>query len=144
VRGKKKTAAIIGFFEVIVYVVALKSVVQNLDNVLNLVVYASGFAAGNYIGGILEEKLAVGHFTVQVITKVQPLELACALRREGFGVTVVEGEGKEGPRYISNVMLKRKEFPRLMKFIDNWDKCAFVTVSDARRTKGGFIDVHKK
>jgi len=144
VRGKKKTAAAIGFFEVIIYVWALKSVVQNLDNVVNLLVYASGFAAGNVVGAIIEEKMAIGQLAVQVITKLEPIELSCSLRQEGFGVTVVEGAGKDGPRYICNVMLKRKEFQRLMNFVNKWDKSAFITASDARLTKGGFLDTNKK
>lgn len=143
VRGKKKTAGFIGFFEVSVYILALNSVVKNLDNMFNLMFYAAGFAAGNIIGGFIEEKMAIGYYVVQVITKVRPVELATALRKEGFGVTLVEGEGRDGPRFISHVMLKRKEYSHLMDFIDQWDNRAFITVSDCRRTKGGFIELKK-
>ena len=68
VRGQKLYAAIIGFFEVIIYILALGKIFSDLSNPLNLLFYALGFATGNYVGTFLEGKLAVGVFTAQVIT----------------------------------------------------------------------------
>ncbi|PKM86094.1 MAG: hypothetical protein CVU87_13155 [Firmicutes bacterium HGW-Firmicutes-12] len=139
VRGKRFYAAIIGFFEVLIYIWALGKIFSNLDNPLNIFIYALGFAAGNIVGSFIEEKLAVGILTVQVITLKSPLELTEKLRCCGYGVTVVEGMGREGVRYILQIILKRKYIPELRKEIDQWDKDAFWTIFDARQTKGGIF-----
>jgi uncharacterized protein YebE (UPF0316 family) len=139
VRGQRMYAAIIGFFEVIIYIVALDKIFANLNNPLNLFFYAAGFATGNYVGSFIEEKLAVGTFTVQVITLKEPLELTEKLRSLGYGVTVLEGMGREGKRYILQIILKRKEFVTLRKKVDEWDEDAFWTIFDARLTRGGIF-----
>jgi len=137
VRGKRLQAAAYGFFEVIVYVLALNQVFQTLNQPASLLVYALGFAAGNYVGSLLEEKLALGYLTVQAISLNCPDELATVLRLEGFGVTVLSGTGKEGTRQVLNVVLKRKDLGKLFGLVDSWDSQAFVTVFDARSTRGG-------
>lgn len=144
VRGQRLYAALIGFFEVIIYIVALNKIFDNLDNLLNLLSYAAGFATGNYVGSYLEEKLAVGTFTVQVITLKSPLELTERLRSMGFGVTVIEGIGREGTRYILQIILKRKQFGVLRREVDQWDNTAFWTIFDARLTRGGVLTRKEK
>jgi uncharacterized protein YebE (UPF0316 family) len=137
VRGKRLQAAACGFFEVIVYIFALNKVFHTLNEPGSLLFYALGFAAGNYVGSLVEEKLALGFLTVQAITLCQPEELATSLRAEGFGVTVMNGMGKEGTRQVLNVVLHRKDLGRLFDLITNWDCQAFVTVFDARSARGG-------
>jgi uncharacterized protein YebE (UPF0316 family) len=145
VRGKKYLAAAIGFFEVIVYITALGRVVSGLDNVGNLLAYASGFAAGNIAGSYIENKMALGTMMVSIIPKkVCDVELAEELRNMGYGVTMVDGMGKDGPICILNIALHRKELPVLMKYLDQADADAFITVSDARATRGGYIRKIKK
>ena len=144
VRGQKLYAASIGFVEVIIYILALGKIFSDLDNPFNLLFYALGFATGNYVGTYLEEKLAVGTFTIQVITLKSPLELTEKLREKGYGVTVIEGEGREGKRYILQIILKRKSFGALRKEIDEWDEQAFWTIFDARLTRGGVLARNRK
>lgn len=139
VRGKKFWAASIGFFEVIIYVLALKFVVDSLSDPISLIFYAFGFAGGNVVGSFVEEKMAMGILTVEVITLERPEELTAALREEGFGVTVLEGMGRQGIRHVLHIILSRKDLTKLMGIIDNWDDHAFVTVLDARTTRGGFF-----
>jgi len=143
-RGQKMYAASIGFFEVIIYITALGKIFNDLSNPFNLVAYALGFATGNYVGSWLEEKLAVGTYTVQVITLKDPLELTEMLRDKGYGVTVIEGKGREGKRYILQIILKRKSFTKLRKEIDKWDKESFWTIFDARTTRGGVFTQSRK
>jgi len=139
VRGQRIAAALIGFFETLVYILALKYVVSQLDNVWSLLFYALGFSTGNIVGSWLEEKLAIGNLTVQVITKTKPLELCARLRKEGYGVTVLEGQGRDGIRHILNIILPRKSLTKLMKQVDEWDFSAFITVFDTRAIKGGVV-----
>lgn len=143
-RGKRLIAALVGFFEVSVYMIALARVVNTLGNPINLVVYALGYATGNYLGSFIEEKMALGHLSVQVITSRaqscgEMWDLAEELRKIGFGVTVIQGYGREGVREILHISLMRKDFPKLLKEIEQLDKAAFITVMDARTTKGGWF-----
>lgn len=137
VRGKRLYAAMIGFFEVIVYITALNKVVGGLSNPANLLAYALGFATGNYVGSYIEEKLAIGLITVQIITRES--KLVGIIREKGFGVTVLEGKGKEGTRQVLMVSLSRKALPVLMEIIEQNDGAAFVTVMDTKVTLGGYF-----
>ncbi|NPV42719.1 hypothetical protein H0A61_02836 [Koleobacter methoxysyntrophicus] len=144
VRGKRAYAAFIGFFEIIIYIIALNKVVNNLDNPANILAYALGFATGNYMGSFIEEKMALGNIAAQIIPKKNGDDLQEVLRDEGFGVTVLEGMGKEGTKKILNVALKRKNLPKLLDIVNRFDDGAFITVMDARTTRGGyFMQTHK-
>lgn len=144
VRGNRLVAAGIGFFEVLIYVFALNFVFRHLDTPINLVFYGLGFAAGNLVGAWLEERLAFGYATVQVITLQQPEKLAADLRREGFGVTTVQGEGLEGKHLILYAITKRRLLHMLLGRIRAWDAQAFITVLETRTTRGGFYGRHGK
>lgn len=144
VRGKRFQAAVIGFFEVLIYILALNMVVNNLDNIFNLLVYSLGFAAGNYVGSYVEEKMALGHATVQVIPKEKDEDMAAELRKLGYGVTVITGSGREGPRRILIITIKRKSLPELMRVIDELNRDSFVTVMDTQFIHGGFWEKKAK
>lgn len=143
VRGRKVAAASIGFFETIIYVMALQKVFQTLDNPINLIVYGLAFSVGNIVGIFIEEKMAMGYLTVQIISMVNPLELCEKLREEGYGVTVITGEGREGLRYILQIILLRKKLPKLQSILEQWDPNAFSIVLDARTTKGGIATYNR-
>lgn len=137
VRGKRFLAAGIGFVEVTLYIVVLGYVVDRLNDPFSIIIYGLGFATGNIVGSIIEERMAIGFATVQVITLDNPMELAENLREAGFGVTIVEGHGREGIHPILHIILRRKRVKDLLGMIDEWDKNAFVTVLETRSTLGG-------
>jgi uncharacterized protein YebE (UPF0316 family) len=114
-------------------------VVQNLDQIGNLLMYALGFATGTYVGSYVEERMALGHVTVQVIPKDKNITLAAELREQGYGVTVVNGWGKEGTRQLLTILVKRKNLPQLMRTIDDLDHDSFVTVMETRFIHGGYL-----
>lgn len=138
-RGKSVTAAVIGFFEVSVYILALSRVIGALDHPIRLIVYASGFAAGNLLGSRIEERLALGFSTAQVISLDKSEELAEKMRQRGFGVTVLEGCGREGTHQILHILLKRRDMPCFLTIIRDIDSQAFVTVMDTRKIFGGYF-----
>lgn len=143
VRGKRLVAAIIGFFEVSIFVLALGRVLTNFDDPLNVLFYAFGFATGNYVGSTIEEKVALGYVIVQIVTEDKTL--AEILRSFGYGITIVEGHGKTGPRTVLYATLKRRNLPQFMKIVEEKSDKAFVTILDTRKTRGGFFaDVAKK
>jgi uncharacterized protein YebE (UPF0316 family) len=139
VRGERVKAACIGFFEVIIYVIALNVIFDNLNILGNLLAYAFGFAAGNYIGGRVEEKLAIGVQFIQIISMKEPLRLAGRLREIGYGVTVLEGQGRSGPQFVLQVLSDRKEMPRLFQTVADWDEDNFMVVTDAKKYRGGIM-----
>ena len=130
-RGKAVLSAFIGFFEVSIYVLALSRVIGDLDRPVLLLAYASGFAAGNYIGSLVEERLALGYATAQIISLEAAELIATNLRGQGFGVTILEGYGREGVHKILLVLLKRRGIP--------CDVNAFVSVMDTRKILGGYF-----
>lgn len=138
VRGRKVEAAIIGFFEVLIFVTALARVMGQLDNWFNVFAYAGGFATGNLVGGLVEERLALGYIATQIISLNKDLELRDAIRGSGFGLTEIPGQGKDGPRHILLVVSKRKEIPRLTSLIESIDHNAVVIMTDARRSLRAF------
>lgn len=138
-RGKSVSAAIIGFFEVTIYVLALSRVIDSLDDPLRLIIYALGFATGNLLGSRVEEHLALGFSTAQVISVDKAEELAVRMRDRGFGVTVLEGCGREGTHQILHVLLKRRDMPCFLSIIREVDNQAFVSVMDTRKIFGGYF-----
>jgi len=144
VKGKRIHAAVIGFVEVSIWILAVGTVLSNLDDPINVIMYASGFATGNYVGIMIEEKMALGSLVVQVISFKKAEELVAILRDEGYGVTVVEGYGRNGINHLLNVTIQRKQLGRLNQLLDEHDQKAFVTVMDTRAIKGGFFSRLKR
>jgi uncharacterized protein YebE (UPF0316 family) len=145
VQGRKVQAAIIGFFEVSIYVTALGKVVNSLDNIWNLLAYALGFACGNYIGITIENRIALGNLAAQVVLKADNNdELVKKLRESGFGVTVLEGHGREGTREILNLAINRKDLDKLKSIVYDYDKDAFITTSSVNPISGGYFSTIKK
>jgi len=142
-RGRSLAASLIGFIESGLYIIALSEVIKRLDHPLNMVFFAAGFAVGNYVGSFIEERIAVGYVNVQIISMEYYEKLQNRLREEGFGVTSVEGCGKDGLHQILHVLLKRRDLPKLMKMINTEDKKAFVSVIDTRKIMGGFFPKRK-
>jgi uncharacterized protein YebE (UPF0316 family) len=142
-RGQSLLASMIGFLESGIYILALGQVMQHLDNPFNMVLFAAGFAVGNYVGSNIEERIALGYVNLQVISMDCSEALQLRLREEGFGVTAVEGSGKDGRHYILNVLSKRRDLPKLMHTVNCTDEKAFTSVVDTRQIIGGFFPQRK-
>lgn len=144
-QSRKLQAAIIGFFEVIIYITALGKVVDSLDNPMSLLAYGLGFACGTYVGITVENKIALGNLAAQIILKTADnQELINILRENKFGVTIIEGQGIEGPREILNIALNRKDLEKLKELVYKFDDRAFITVSSINPVSGGFFYSVKK
>jgi uncharacterized protein YebE (UPF0316 family) len=139
VRGVKMIAPIIGFFEVLIWIVAVGTAIQHLDSPLHLIGYAAGFATGTYVGMLIEEKIAFGMSTVRVVSRHGGVELAEALRERGFGVTEFAGQGKEGAVEVVEAVLRRRDLPKVFQEVRTWDPEAFVTVEEPRAIHQGWM-----
>jgi uncharacterized protein YebE (UPF0316 family) len=139
VKGQRKIAALLGFFEVMIYLIVLGKVVGNIDKPFLIIVYCSGYASGNYVGSKIEEKLSIGRLLVQIIVKEIKCGIVDALRDAGFGVTIFEGEGMDGSSYMLNVITERKKVNELKEIINKLDCGAFLTTMDVRSSLGGYF-----
>jgi uncharacterized protein YebE (UPF0316 family) len=129
-KGYRTIAPIIGFFEILIWIVAITRIMQNLNNWVTYVAYAAGFATGNYVGMLLDEKLAIGHELIRVITKIEPLGLAERLRNAGFGVTSIRATGMQGEVGIHYIIVNRKNLKIAIGIIEQHSPTAFYTVEN--------------
>ena len=139
VRGQRKIASVLGFFEVMIYLIVLGKVVGNIDKPVLILAYCLGYATGNIVGSKIEERLSIGRLVAQIIIKDSSEGLVQCLRNAGFGVTIFEGEGKEGKSYMLNIILERKQLDSLHKVIDGCGCGAFITTMDVRASLGGYF-----
>ncbi|HEX5520900.1 MAG TPA: DUF2179 domain-containing protein [Longimicrobiaceae bacterium] len=138
-RGRKLIAPIIGVFEVLIWIIAVGSAIKHLDSVWHLAGYALGFGTGTLVGLWIEEKMAIGMATVQIISQHGGVELAEALREHGFGVTEFAGHGKEGHVEVLYAAMRRRELPVVFEQVRIWDPNAFVTVGEPRSIHRGWM-----
>ncbi len=106
-KGMKRVAPLVGFFEVLIWLMAISRIMQDLDNWACYIAYAAGFATGNFVGMFLEEKLAIGHEMIRVITRKDATKLIENLRAKGYGVTSVRAEGIEGEVAVIYIIARR-------------------------------------
>jgi uncharacterized protein YebE (UPF0316 family) len=131
-KGYRNYAPAIGFFQSLIWVITISRVMVNLENWTAYIGYAGGFALGTYVGMRLEEKLALGHELIRVITKTDASELIANLRKEGYPVTAVTGQGREGDVGILFVILKRRSIQQVVEIINDYNPKAFYTIEDMR------------
>ncbi len=147
VRGHRGVAAVIGFFEVLLWLVAVGTALEHLDSWLHVAGYAAGFAAGNYVGVWVEERFAMGTNVVRaVLPQVEHADggtagaaAAHALRESGYAVTEMHGRGRESAVEILNVVVPRKRVGEVMGIVQAYTSKAFVTVEEVRSAHGGRV-----
>ena len=139
VRGQKYLATVIGFFETLIFILAISNVLQNVGNIWNVLGYCGGFAAGTLVGLILEEKLALGYVTVQAISQSDGATVASTLRDAGYGATEVVGKGLAGNVYVVTTVVKRRNVSDIVALVNKVDKHAFVTVDNTGRVLRGHL-----
>ena len=138
-RGHRLLAAVIGFFEIIIWVVAAGQVLQNLDAWYLVVAYAGGFGAGNYIGIWMESKLAMGREMVSAISFRADGGLARLLRERGFRAIDVDADMGRGPPVdLVITVTRRRRVPELLQTILEADPEAQYSVSDIKMAHEGF------
>ncbi len=138
VRGKKSVAWILGFCQSVIFVVAITSVLSNLKNPLNVIGYAAGFATGNVVGMLIEERLAIGHILLTIISSRRGSAIADCLREAGYAVTEISARGKDGMVSVLNCSVLRKRVDQVRQLVRNVDEEAFITADDIRPITHGW------
>lgn len=137
-KGQRYLAAFISMIEVVIYVIGLGLVLDNLNEIQNLIAYAVGYGIGVVVGMKIEEKLALGYITVNVITKEYDRDLPKAIREQGYGVTSWAANGLEGDRMALQILTPRKYELKLYQMIKELDPKAFIIAYEPKTIHGGF------
>ncbi|MGQ7279789.1 DUF2179 domain-containing protein [Brevibacillus thermoruber] len=138
IKGYRLLASLLSMVEVFVYLKGLAIVLDNLDNPLNLAAYCIGWGMGVYLGCRIEEYLALGYVTLQVVVDSPELDLPAKMREHGFGVTSWVADGRDGKRLVMQVLTKRSNEQKLWMLINNLAPKAFVISFEPKHLKGGF------
>lgn len=137
-KGRRYTAAFVSMFEIVVYVVGLGLVLDNLNEIQNLVAYALGFGLGVVVGTKIEEKLALGYITVNVVSSDPNIDFTRKIREKGYGVTSWFAYGMEGDRLVMQILTPRKYELKLYENINAIDPKAFIISYEPKHINGGF------
>ncbi|PIC78842.1 DUF2179 domain-containing protein [Sporosarcina sp. P18a] len=137
-KGYRYIAATVSMIETVIYVIGLGLVLDNLDQIQNLIAYALGYGIGVIIGSKIEERLALGYITVNVITADIDKEMPAVLRRLGYGVTDSAANGLSGYRSTMQILTPRKYEVQLYKTITELDPKAFIISYEPKSIHGGF------
>ncbi len=136
-KGRKLLSSLLGFLEVLIWLIAIGQIMKNLNNIACYIAYAGGFALGNFVGITLEEKLAMGELVVRIITHKDARDLMEHLRKAGYGVTSIDAQGTTGPVHIIYTIIKRKALPEVEETIKRFNPRAFYSIEDARSVNAG-------
>ncbi|MBA3044061.1 DUF2179 domain-containing protein [archaeon] len=134
-----KLATLIGFFEILVWLLAIGHIMQNLTNFGYYIAYAGGFATGTYVGILIENKLSLGVVIVRIITKRDATELIKHLKEQNYGVTTVDAQGVPGPVKIILMVVNRHDIDDVAGIIKRFNPHAFYSVEDVRFTREGIF-----
>lgn len=129
-KGNKAVAPVLGFFEILIWLIAITRIMQNLDNIACYVAYAAGFATGNYVGLRIEQKMALGIHMFRIITQKDASSLIKSLKDHGFGATVIEAEGKDGGVHIIYSIVKRSDNQKIIEIINKFNPQAFYSIEN--------------
>lgn len=143
-KGKKNIAPILGFFEVLIWIIAISKIMQNLDNYINYVAYAAGFATGNFVGMIIEERLAMGIQMIRVFINEKGMDLVTILNSNGYGATTVEAHGAKEKIFLVYSIVHRNELAKVLHIINCFNPKAFYTIEDVKAVNEGIFNPRKQ
>jgi uncharacterized protein YebE (UPF0316 family) len=142
-KGLKHLAPVVGFFEILIWLLAIGQILANLKNPACYIAYAGGFATGNYIGIMIAEKLSLGVVLLRVVTQKNADELVSSLSSAEYGVTSVDGQGVHGSVKIIFTIVSRKEISRVIGLVKKFNPKAFYTIEDIGFVEEGIFPLRK-
>jgi uncharacterized protein YebE (UPF0316 family) len=140
-NGKKNIVPILGFFEAMIWLLAIGQIFQNVNNPLSYIAYAGGFAAGTYVGMTLDEKLAIGRVLVRVITPRSLPDLLEFMKEKNFRFTNVGAEGRYGKVNLLFTVMKRDQLQEFISKVKEIDEKAFYTIESVKRVSEEDLNV---
>lgn len=137
-RNRRAIAWVVGFFQALIFVLAISSVLSGLDNPLTILGYAAGFATGNVIGMLIEERLAIGHVQLSIVSPRWGSAIAEKIRAEGYAVTEIPARGRDGMVTLLTCSVLRRHMRKVREIVNLVDGEAFITAEDVRPVRRGF------
>jgi len=131
-RGIRMLAAVLGFFEILIWLVAITQIMKNINSPVHYLAYASGFAMGNFLGISIEKKLSLGSLMIRVITNKDAKELMFFLSSNNYGVTSLDAKGATGPVQIIFTIIRRNSISKVIEAIKKFNPKAFYTIEEIR------------
>ncbi len=138
-KGKRSIAPVIGFFEVFIWIVIISQILSQANDLVAYLSYAGGYATGTYVGMLIESKLAFGVLLYRVYTKESGDTLVKMLNENGFGATLVHGEGSVGKVDVIEIVVARQLMKKIESVINNFDAQAFYVTEDVRTAQNGIF-----
>lgn len=142
-RGLKYLAPLVGFFEVIIWLLAIRVIIQNLNNVACYIAYGAGFAMGTFIGLQIEKKIAIGNSLIRVITQKDATELIQHLREKNYGLTSIDAQGVKGKVHVIYIIIRRHDIENVAGIIREFNPQAFYTIEDIQLVSRGIFPLKK-
>ena len=136
-KGFRKIVPLLGFFEVLIWIIVVAQVMKNLNNWACYLAWAGGFATGTYVGLWIEEKLALGLQVIRIITNQDCDDLLDALKKENHGITVVDAQGAIGPVKMIFTIIKRKNVKEVVQLIRKYNPTAFYSIEEIKNSSQG-------
>lgn len=136
-RGLRFLSVAAGFVEILVWLLAIRQIMANLDHWSYFIAYAAGFSTGNYIGITIERHLALGYIILRVITQKEAPGLERYLRNHDFMMTVLDARGDTGPVKVFFMVIRRKALGEVLRVIKKSHPLAFYTIEDVRYVSQG-------
>ncbi|MGK5095286.1 DUF5698 domain-containing protein [Deltaproteobacteria bacterium TL4] len=129
IQGRVKLAFILGFIEMLIWISVFSTVIQNVNSSPILIIFFTlGFATGNAVGIMLENKIALGYVILTVFTSHAGKSIATRLREQGQEVTTFIGEGTEGTVTELNVVCRRRDLEAILEIVLEEDpECFYIT-----------------
>lgn len=143
-KGYKYIAPVLGFFEILIWLIAMRKIFENLDMWLYYVAYAGGFATGNLVGLTIEERLAIGFVNLRIITHHSAEKLIQTLIANGYGITRVDAQGSTGKVDIIYCIIKRSEIKKVDKLIKEIHPLAFYTIEEIKTANKGVFPMRSQ
>jgi len=142
-RGLKYLAPVVGFFEILIWLLAIGQIMKNLSNPACYIAYAGGFAMGNFVGIHIAEKLSLGLVMIRVVTKRDAAPLVDFLKAENYGVTSVDGHGTSGQVKVVFTIVPRREARSVVELIKKFNPQAFYSIGEVGLVESGIFPVRK-
>lgn len=143
VRGRKNTAAMIAFVEVLIwFLIAREALTTDVTSWLIPICYAGGYATGTYIGSYITVNFMESLIGVQVTTKEDGCEkLIKEIRDAGFGVSVIDLKNPSDShnKKMLMIQLNKSKLKTLTHIIRKNDRDAFVVINDTKYVQNGII-----
>jgi len=142
-RGFKYLSPLIGFFEILIWLLAIGQIMKNLSNPACYIAYAGGFAMGNYVGIRIADRLSLGVVLIRVVTKEDASQLVELLKSANYGVTSVDGHGTAGQVKVVFTIVPRKEIKRVAYVIRKFNPKAFYSIEEVSAVEKGIFPARK-